>query len=1113
MKRTTSQQKLLEKSRGFLRVGTEIGPLTAKCDTAARPIESLFGVLAPLLYKNSIQDVRELLLKAVTGPSGVLTFVNANFGNLVSEFYVPSDPDLGLKKDLGNITDKSRPSIVAAYKLWAGDNLHIGATDTNIFAIRRIYKAYTRFEAFLRDKTKRKDVRHFSSFLTEAGLLSSNRRGLQLIILEWSPGQEKVVVKCSPYGFSREHQEQNDFAFVWRDSNGFYELLFYTENTKTESTTVARWKYDDRSVWPRIVKDRINEYMGQCQSEYKSIFTSQMDINSNTLVPLSKALTTIITVQYKGADREVLPYGIVRDSYNHAIFVLYPHRPKGVGPESSMIAMPIVDDGYMPKGQQLFLDIEEFYPAPADQIIEYYATYLTPAFASYPGYAVLNVVRKKEGSKTVKGLQLENNIYIPAANAEGAIDRTAYPDTTRKVNEWDINRDLSQPCGSANIKNNTQAKLEELYQYFRFMVSNWIATDAGSEVRDSIKEIVFDENLPEFEKRKRLEILCGNFRRGEDEESGWLGWMQPTDEDWDMPSGILRKDCRVIKTEEKGSAPCVWSREEGHCLLHVKTDTDIRSVGEPTSVNTRILFSRRVIDELIRFPKRRKELLKRQVSTMSAIVEPIRDGDQYIIPERGMDWLALLRLDWRPADKEMPLYYEEMSQRAEGEPVATGSVQELSEELEDVVGSRTSYQLWMGKEGLAGLGAVLKVNLQELGVTDTKLSESAIQEYVKKTGMSLGIIDTTQSDTVVRFVRGPADSANAVVIVYIGAGAGLLIDTPKRPTISIDGLDGELLDAWNSATSVAAPVVKSATLRRAIKEVPKGILKAPTTNATAKPKGLRRIQFALPSGSEKVEAPVAVAPMSRLVRKSATKQEEPTVQAPSRGLVRKSTTAAKLQEELPETTAPVIEKQEESTVKTVQTTVPSRGLVRKSATVVKQEEPEATSLQTVIPEATPLETVIPEATPLETVVPESTVKTVQTTTPSRGLVRKSAPVVVKEQTPVPKEETPVEVPVVKTVSLVRKSIQPASLPGPAPISAAVPKPLPLPPPEPLSESPEIVISESESPVIKKTASKSKVAPPPLPTSVRSVKSIKSVKTPSNSQRKAASELIGLEGFD
>jgi len=1168
VKRTTSQQKLLEKSRGFLRVGTEIGPLTAKCDTAARPIESLFGVLAPLLYKNSIQDVRELFLKAVTGPSGVLTFVNANFGNLVSEFYVPSDPDLGTKKDLGNITDQSRTSIVATYKLWADDNLHVGVNDTNVFAIRRIYKAYTRFEAFLKDKTKRKDVRHFSSFLTEAGLLTSNRRGLQLIILEWSPGQEKVIVKCSPYGFSREHQEKNDFAFVWRDSNGFYELLFYTENTKTESTTVARWKYDDRSVWPRIVKDRINEYMGQCQSEYKSIFTSQMDINSNTLVPLSKALTTVITVQYKGADREVLPYGIVRDSYNHAIFVLYPQRPKGVGPESSMIAMPIVDDGYMPKGQQLFLDIEDFYPAPADQIIEYYATYLTAAFSSYPGYAVHNVVRKKEGSKSVKGLQLENNIYIPAANAEGPIDRAAYPDTTRKVNEWDMNRDLSQPCGSADIKNNTQAKIEELYQYFRFMVSNWIATDAGSEVRDTIKTIVFDDGLPEFEKRKRLEILCGNFRRGEDEESGWLGWMQPTEEDWDMPSGILRKDCRVIKTEDKCSAPCVWNSEGGEggqCLLHVKTDTDIRSVGEPTAVNTRILFSRRVIDELIRFPKKRKELIKHQVSTMSAIVEPIRDGDQYIIPERGMDWLALLRLDWRPADKEMPLYHEEMYQRAEGEPVATGSATDLPEELEEIVGSTTPYQLWMGPGGLQGLGPILKVNLQELGVsaTDTKLSESAIQEYVKKTGIPMGIIDTTQSDIMTEFVRGP-DSANAVVIVYIGAGVGLLIDTPKRPTISIDGLDGELLDAWNSATKVATTAVKSATLRRAVKttitkEVPKGILKAPTTNATAKPKALRRIQFALPSAS--VETPVkpAAPPMSRLVRKSATVPVElpettvKTVQAPSRGLVRKSATVPKTQEELPETIAPVIEKQEESTVKTVQTIVPSRGLVRKSATVVKQAEPEATPIETVAPpEATPLETaVLPEATPIETVaapeatpleISESIVKTVQTTTPSRGLVRKSAPVVIKEQPPAPVEVAPVEVPkeqvapvevapievasvevpkeqvapVVKSASLVRKSIQPASLPGPAPISASVPKPIPRPPPEPLSESPEIVISESDSPVIKKTASKSKVAPPPLPTSVgsvKSIKSVKSVKAPSNSQRKAASQLIGLEGFD
>lgn len=328
VKRTTTQQKLAAKSRGFLRMGVEIGPLTAKCDVEPRPIESLLGVLAPLLHANSINEVRGLLLTAITGPGGVKTFVNANFGNLVNEFYVPSDADLGIERDLENMTDTTKIDITPQLRRWAQNHLQVTVTEANHYAVRRIYKSYNRFEAFLRDKTQRKDLRHLSSFLTEAFLLGDhNRRGLQIIVLEWSPGQERVTVKCSPYGFSLEHHLENDFVFIWHNGKGVYELIFYAENTPEENSTTLRWKYKNKSKWPRVVQDRVNEYMSKCQSQHTSIFTSQMDIKSESLIPLSMALTTPLSVAYKETKYEIEPYGIVRDSYNHAVFVLYPLKP------------------------------------------------------------------------------------------------------------------------------------------------------------------------------------------------------------------------------------------------------------------------------------------------------------------------------------------------------------------------------------------------------------------------------------------------------------------------------------------------------------------------------------------------------------------------------------------------------------------------------------------------------------------------------------------------------------------------------------------------------------------------------------------------------------------
>jgi hypothetical protein len=832
VKRSRIKSQLVSKTRGFLRIGPEIGPLTAKCDTPPKPVESLLGVLAPLLYEDTIEDARKLLLDAVTGDAGVLVFVNANFGNLVNEFYVPSDPDIEPAKTLETITDNSKADIPTVLKDWARDHLHITANEFNEHPIRRIYKSYNRFVEFLRDPLQRKDLRHLTSFLTEPNLISTNRRGLHIVVLEWSKGQEAVTVRCAPYGYSRQLHAEDDFAFVWRDADGYYELLFYVENSPGQQGTVMRWKIKNKATWPRIIQDRINEYMSQCQSQHKSIFTSQMDIDAESLIPLSVALTKPITVVYREKPYQVLPYGIVRDSYNHAVFVVYPVKPKSPTYESEMVAMPVVDDGYFSTDFELYLDVQGFTPAPADKVVHFYVNFLRPVFSIYPGYQIQHMVRRKIGKGSVRGIQLENNVFIPTADASEGSDVSAFSDTTRKVDEWDMNRDLAKPCESSAIKDSTQKQLEELYQYFRFMVSNWLAKDAGEEITTAIERIVFDSKLPDYEKRKRLEILCGNFKRREDgeiyEEEGWLTWMKPTEEDWDMPSGLLRKNCRVLD-EKSCTGACVWKREEGVCALHVTEETEIRSKGGPTMVNTRVLFSRRVIDELVYFPKRRKELLEQRVSKMSVIVAPIREGDQYIIPERGMSWLSLLRLDWRPQDKEVPLHYEEMASE-EGETKGVAEMR-LPSDVDALVGSKTPYRFWISSEGIKGLATILGVSVKEVGA-----EEALMRAYVKKMGRSLGVIDVRTEVPSIRFVKG-SDLKEVPVLVFRKDQMGLLMESDGKPLITVAGLDGALLDAWDSS-----------------------VVEKPKT-------GLRRVAFAglRPSASESAKpAPTPAPPLKRV---------------------------------------------------------------------------------------------------------------------------------------------------------------------------------------------------------------------------------------------------------
>jgi hypothetical protein len=98
-------------------------------------------------------------------------------------------------------------------------------------------------------------------------------------------------------------------------------------------------------------------------------------------------------------------------------------------------------------------------------------------------------------------------------------------------------------------------------------------------------------------------------------------------------------------------------------LLHIAEQTDLSDDQKGARlVSTRELFSKRVIDELIRFPNRREQLMnKNKISKLSTVIDPIHDGDQYIIPESSTEWTNLLRFDWLRMIPETPQYYEEMT--------------------------------------------------------------------------------------------------------------------------------------------------------------------------------------------------------------------------------------------------------------------------------------------------------------------------------------------------------------------------------------------------------------------------------------------------------------------
>lgn len=794
--------KLRPNAVGFLRIGTE--------NTI---YESLLGVIAPLLYRNSINEVKERILEVVTPR----IFLNSHFGNLVLEFFNPAD---------GSAMPPTKQELMS----WTSTNLGIAVTSTNLYPALRIYNAYKRFIRFIRDPTQRKDLRHIQPLLAEPGLFTT--RGVQLVVLE-DNGDEAVTVKCPTFGVSMDRNKKNDFAFISRSlkyigatENVYarYELYLHTSNKPAKGgegevhETIIRWDYASRRVWPEIVQRRIDEYMTQCQSRYRSIYTSQEGVNPMAMIPLSKAVDAA----------PVRPEGIVKDSYNHIVGLTFRSKPGA----STLVALPVVDDGVISISsafsiKNIYLDWDDFKAAAVDDVVNYYRKNLEPLFSLYPGYIVKYIARQKIDNKIV-AVQLQNGIYIPVAppKDETVLSSLGLEIVTIEQFEWTIDKQLAgikpkfeantwektvegttteKSCGfdSELIRKSTYVQFEELYQQFRLMVSNWITSQrAGSEVRKGIEEIIFSPDLPEYEKRKRLYIFLS---------STLLAWFYPDKEKWDAPASFLRKDCRIIDNKDACTGTCYWKAEgnSGRCLLHVDETTQLGEKPGEREVSTPELFVKRVIDELVRFPNRRKQLMRKgEISKVSTIIQPIRQGDQYIIPESSPTWTNLLRLDWARQIPEEPKFYEEMSREAtvENEQPPEG---EMPAELEAILGEETPLRLSIPdvpdiSKPLVPFQGILGVTLSQMGLSDDarSLKKDNLVKYVQVTSKPIGMIDLTNSNEI-QFVRPMTGSFDSVTIfVFLPDQIGLLIQEEGEPTVKIDVLPENLQELWKDAAIV-----------------------------------------------------------------------------------------------------------------------------------------------------------------------------------------------------------------------------------------------------------------------------------------------------------------------
>ena len=212
-----------------------------------------------------------------------------------------------------------------------------------------------------------------------------------------------------------------------------------------------------------------------------------------------------------------------------------------------------------------------------------------------------------------------------------------------------------------------------------------------------------------------------------------------------------------------------------------------------------------------------------QISKVSTVISPIRQGDQYIIPESSPTWTNLLRLDWARQIPEEPKYYEEMSREAtaENEEPPEG---EMPSELEAILGEGTVLRLSIPdvpdkEQPLTAFQGILGVTLSQLGLPDDAkmLKKENLVKFVQATSKPIGMIDLSggnSDEDAIQFVRPFTGSFDSVtILVFLPDDTGLLIEEEGNSTVKISSLSPTLQEVWKSAAvvqmrrrPVAAPV-------------------------------------------------------------------------------------------------------------------------------------------------------------------------------------------------------------------------------------------------------------------------------------------------------------------
>lgn len=786
--RTFNPQKLTPGSRGFLRVGVQNGSRYRN--------DSFLAAIAIYFYKmDTVEEIKELLMDVIQPR----VFLAMNYGNLAIEMYDPMWIPQTIVEN-----PKRAPLLREQMKNWAYDHLRIKKlTAKNEDLVKRAYLSYDKFRWWLASTTTRKEYRHFSHFLSLPGLMNIGRRayaldssklheyrrpGVVFIVLDILESGE-LKVHCPPYAMQNEVLATSDIGFLFHHYTGIWEPIFYYDNKalldgdlNQSYLTFSGYKDGDltEDKFPPIIRKRIQEFKTQCASKTGGlgVYTSSAGIKSTKIAPLT-------TVKKMLAAQQL--YGFIRDSYNHISALVYSLQPIG------LVAVPVVDDGlsFIDLEYKLIMDWDDFEPASLTQVVSFYKRFVEPVFPTL--YTVKSAIRTKS-TQRIESVQLSNGVYIPVGVTQEVPGNVILPEPIQEIDEmeWSINKRIviESTGGQEGLNDELQLKLQEFnesYEHLRITFSNYINShEDGGNFRDELEAVIFSKEFPLYEKRRRLEIKIGPIVEG---------WIAEKDGEKPRQISILRKDCTLL-AEKDCTGMCSWKSDAGKCLIHVSKPSTTTSEGAVPASGGLILLHR-LIEELIRFGGRRKQMFEGRVSEIAAITGAIRENDQYIIPERSYTWTEMLRNDWTKSSVDEPVFLEEMTEAPQGgpvvvEPTELTSIPEAVATLLNPSGDDPVFarlRMYPSPNGLLPFLSLFNITADKIGLAEgqTKLDDKVMTRIVRESFIPTIQIDLQEVDPLKRIIarRAPRDRFQkyAILVIQEDGRPAMIVTDPESPAL------------------------------------------------------------------------------------------------------------------------------------------------------------------------------------------------------------------------------------------------------------------------------------------------------------------------------------------